>query len=96
MGEVGGYEVVIIIDNVGYISNFVIDIESWKIIMLVVDINNWFLGGKYFVFLFSDIESIDWVVYSVVVNLSYDELVDRFEVESEKIFEEGYVFMFCE
>tara|TARA_B000000460_G_scaffold29980_1_gene18912 strand:- start:2027 stop:2776 length:750 start_codon:yes stop_codon:yes gene_type:complete len=96
VGEVGGYEVATTTDNVGHISNFVIDTESWKIIMLVVDTNNWFPGGKHLALLPSDIESIDWAAHSVVVNLSHDELVDRPEVESEKISEEGYVPMLCE
>ena len=96
MGEVGGYEVATTTDNVGHISNFVIDTESWKIIMLVVDTNNWLPGGKHLALLPSDIESIDWAAHSVVVNLSHDELVDRPEVESEKISEEGYVPMLCE
>ena len=63
--------------------------------MLVVDTNNWLPGGKHLALLPSDIESIDWAAHSVVVNLSHDELVDRPEVESEKISEEGYV-MLCE
>ena len=96
VGEVGGYEVATTTDNVGHISNFVIDPESWKIIMLVVDTNNWLPGGKHLALLPSDIESIDWAAHSVVVNLSHDELVDRPEVESEKISEEGYVPMLCE
>ena len=96
VGEVGGYEVATTTDNVGHISNFVIDTESWKIIMLVVETNNWLPGGKHLALLPSDIESIDWAAHSVVVNLSHDELVDRPEVESEKIFEEGYVPMLCE
>ncbi|RUM32687.1 MAG: PRC-barrel domain containing protein [Alteromonas sp.] len=95
VGEVGGYEVATTTDNVGHISNFVIDTESWKIIMLVVDTNNWLPGGKHLALLPSDIESIDWAAHSVVVNLSHDELVDRPEVESEKISEEGYVPMLC-
>jgi len=94
--EVGGYEVATTTDNVGHISNFVIDTESWKIIMLVVDTNNWLPGGKHLALLPRDIESIDWAAHSVVVNLSHDELVDRPEVESEKISEEGYVPMLCE
>ena len=96
VGEVGGYEVATTTDNVGHISNFVIDTESWKIITLVVDTNNWLPGGKHLALLPSDIESIDWAAHSVVVNLSHDELVDRPEVESEKISEEGYVPMLCE
>ena len=96
VGEVGGYEVATTTDNVGHISNFVIDTESWKIIMLVVDTNNWLPGDKHLALLPSDIESIDWAAHSVVVNLSHDELVDRPEVESEKISEEGYVPMLCE
>ena len=96
VGEVGGYEVATTTDNVGHISNFVIDTESWKTIMLVVDTNNWLPGGKHLALLPSDIESIDWAAHSVVVNLSHDELVDRPEVESEKISEEGYVPMLCE
>ena len=96
VGEVGGYEVATTTDNVGHISNFVIDTKSWEIIMLVVDTNNWLPGGKHLALLPSDIESIDWAAHSVVVNLSHDELVDRPEVESEKISEEDYVPMLCE
>ena len=96
VGEVGGYEVATTTDNVGHISNFIIDTRSWEIVMLVVDTNNWLPGGKHLALLPSDIKSIDWAAHNVVVNLSHDELEDRPEVESDKISEEGYIPMLCE
>lgn len=95
VGEVGGYEVATTTDNVGHISNFIIDTRSWKIIMLVVDTNNWLPGGKHLALLPRDIENIDWAAHSVAVNLTHDELVNRPEVDSDRIPEEDYIAMLC-
>ena len=95
VGEVGGYEVATTNDNVGHISNFIIDTQSWKIVMLVVDTNNWLPGGKHLALLPSDIENIDWAAHSVAVKLSHDELVNRPEVDSDRISEDDYIAMLC-
>ena len=95
VGEVSGYEVATTTDNVGHISNFIIDTRSWEIVMLVVDTNNWLPGGKHLVLLPHDIKSIDWAAHCVAVTLNHDELINRPELDSDRITEEGYVTMLC-
>ena len=95
VGEVGGYEVATTTDNVGHISNFIIDSRNWKIVMLVVDTNNWLPGGKHLVLMPHDIKSIDWAAHSVEVKLSHDELLKRPEVDSDRIAEDDYIAMLC-
>lgn len=63
--------------------------------MLVVDTNNWLPGGKHLALLPGDIENIDWAAHSVAVNLTHDELVNRPEVDSDRIPEEDYIAMLC-
>jgi len=96
VGEVGGYEVATTTDNVGHISNFLIDTRSWKIVMLVVDTNNWLPGGKHLALLPRDIDNIDWAAHNVTVKLTHDELVNRPEVDSERISENDYISSLCE
>lgn len=89
--EVSGYEVATQTDNVGHISNFVIDTDSWKIVLLVVDTNNWLPGGKHLALLPSDIEKIDWAAHHVAVSLTHEKLEERPEVDAERLGEVGYL-----
>ncbi|BFT30024.1 PRC-barrel domain-containing protein [Alteromonas sp. D210916BOD_24] len=89
--EVGGYEVATQNDKVGHISNFIIDTYSWKIVLLVVDTNNWLPGGKHLALLPSDIKKIDWAAHHVAVSLTHEKLEDRPEVDSDRLGEVGYI-----
>lgn len=90
-GEVSGYEVATQEDNVGHISDFVFDIESWQIQMLVVDTNNWLPGGKKLAVLPSDIKSIDWSSHNVSVDLTHEGLMARPEVDLDKLGDAAYI-----
>jgi len=95
VAEVGGYEVATTTDNVGHISNFIIDTRSWEIVLLVEDTNNWLPGGKHLALLPTDVDKIDWAAHCVSVKLSHDELINRPEVDSDKITEESYIPTLC-
>ncbi|WP_420933108.1 PRC-barrel domain-containing protein [Alteromonas sp. A081] len=90
-GEINGYEVATTDDKVGHISEFLIDTTTWQLVMLVVDTNNWLPGGKHVALLPRDIKQIDWAAHSVVVNLSHDDLLQRPEVDGEKLGDGSYI-----
>lgn len=89
--EVSGYEVGTLNDNVGHISDFIIDTDTWKIVLLIVDTNNWLPGGKHLALLPADIKTIDWAAHNVSVNVSDEILLARPEVDSERLLETGYL-----
>lgn len=90
-GEIDGYEVATTDDKVGHISDFLIDTKTWQLVMLVVDTNNWLPGGKHLALLPSDIKEIDWAAHHVAVNLSHDDLVQRPEVDNDKLGDGHYI-----
>ncbi|BCO19509.1 PRC-barrel domain-containing protein [Alteromonas sp. McT4-15] len=94
-GEVVGYEVATKSDNVGHISNFIIDNASWKIVAIVVDTNNWLPGGKHLALLPKDINEIDWAAHHVSVSLTHDELLERPEIDQDRLAETGYIDALC-
>ena len=93
--EVSGYEVATQDGNVGHISQFIIDVSNWTIVMLVVDTNNWLPGGKHLALLPSDIIDIDWAAHHVSVKLTHEELVNRPDVDEDKLSQDGYVNTIC-
>lgn len=93
--EVTGYEVATQTDNVGHISSFIIDNASWKIVAIVVDTNNWLPGGKHLALLPSDITDIDWAAHHVTVPLTQEALLQRPEIDQNKLCEAGYIESLC-
>ena len=89
--EVSGYEVSTPNENVGHISDFVIDTNTWSIVLLIVDTNNWLPGGKQLALLPNDIREIDWAAHSVKVGMPENALLERPEVDSDRLSETGYV-----
>ncbi len=94
--EMGGYEVATQNDNVGHISNFIVDTNNWHIRLLVVDTNNWLPGGKHLALLPEDIDNIDWAAHHVAVSLTHDQLIQRPEVDGDKLSEPGYIASLCQ
>jgi uncharacterized protein YrrD len=94
-GEVTGYEVATQTDNVGHISNFILDNNSWEIVAIVVDTNNWLPGGKHLALLPSDITNIDWAAHHVTVSLTPEALMKRPEIDQDKLSESGYIEALC-
>lgn len=89
--EINGYEIATTNGNLGHISSFIVDTKSWKIILLIVDTNNWLPGGKRLALLPCDIKQIDWAAHCVDVDLSHDELEARPQIEEEKLNDADYV-----
>lgn len=90
-GEVSGYEVATTDDNVGHITDFVFDNRNWAMTLLIVDTNNWLPGGKKLALLPTDIAAIDWSSHKVTVKLSHDDLMERPEVDLDKLTDSVYV-----
>ncbi|QJR82323.1 PRC-barrel domain-containing protein [Alteromonas pelagimontana] len=89
--EVHGYEVSTQDDEIGHITDFLIDPESWSLKLLVVDTRNWLPGGKKLAVRPADLEKIDWSSHKVVFKLSHDQLMARPEVDMDKLQDESYV-----
>ena len=92
-GEVNGYEVATTEDNFGHICDFVFDTDAWAIQLLVVDTHNWLPGGKKLALLPSDIVTIDWSSHNVSVKLSKEQLMERPEVDMDRLNDEHYINM---
>ena len=90
-GEVSGYEVSTSDDNVGHITDFVFDNSNWAMTLLIVDTHNWLPGGKKLALLPKDISALDWSSHQVTVNLSHDGLMERPEVDLDKLSDPIYV-----
>lgn len=90
-GEVNGYEVATTEDNVGHVTDFIFDAKSWAMRMLIIDTNNWLPGGKKLVVLPRDIEKIDWSSHKVNVKLSHDELMEKPEIDLDKLGDDNYM-----
>ncbi|MEO7313289.1 MAG: PRC-barrel domain-containing protein [Chitinophagaceae bacterium] len=66
-----GYHIEAIDGEFGYISDFVVDCETWKILYLVVDTHHLF-GGKKVMITVDHIKEINWEHSKVVLNIPID------------------------
>ncbi len=90
-GEVNGYEVATTEDDVGHITDFIFDDKSWALRMIIIDTNNWLPGGKKLVVLPRDIEIIDWSSHKVRVKLSHEQLMEKPEIDFDKLDDLNYM-----
>jgi len=90
-GEVNGYEVATTNGNVGHICDFVFDLKTWTLTLVILDTHNWLPGGKKVAILPSHITKIDWAAHSVDIILSEDGLLNQPEVDLEKLDDTEYV-----
>lgn len=69
-------------DEIGHVSDFIIDDKTWQILYFVIDTHNWF-GGKKVLIPVSDIKEVQWDNSKVIVNITMDT------VKSSKLFNES-------
>jgi len=89
--EVDGYEVQLACDNHGHICDFVINTETWAIVLLIVDTNNWLPGGKKLAVSPRQLEKIDWASRQVILKKSDSVLMKSPEVDASKVTETHYI-----
>ena len=79
--KVGGYNIQATDGDIGHVTDFIMDDETWKLLFFVVDTHNWF-GGKKVLIPVSDIKEVQWANSKVIINITTDA------VKSSKLFEE--------
>ena len=68
--HVEGYAIHAIDGNIGHVSDFIFDNETWAIRYLVVDTRNWWPGGKSVLIAVHWIDAIDWSAQGVRVKIT--------------------------
>ncbi len=89
--EVHGYDVATIEDDVGHITDFVIDAKDWSIKLFVLDTNNWLPGGRKLAFTPTDISKLDWSSHKVYVDLTHDDLMNKPEIDVQRMDDQAYI-----
>lgn len=89
--EVHGYDVATRDDDVGHITDFIIETQTWSIRLFVVDTRNWLPGGKKLVVTPREIEKIDWSTHKVFVTLSHDQLMQKPEIDLDRLDDVEYL-----
>lgn len=89
--EVHGYDVATLDEDVGHITDFIFDHTGWSLRLLVIDTNNWLPGGKKLAVLPKDIDTIDWSSHKVHVNLTQEQLMDKPEIDMDKLADASYL-----
>ncbi|MEO8140536.1 MAG: PRC-barrel domain-containing protein [Gemmatimonadota bacterium] len=87
--EVTGYHILATEGEIGHVSDFIIDDESWAIRYLVVDSSNWLPGKK--VLVSSDwIEKVSWETATVSVRLTREAIKSAPDYVEEALLEREY------
>lgn len=84
-----GYHIQANDGEIGHVSDFVIDDETWAIRYLIIDTTNWFGGNKV---LISPrwIDQINWDESKVAINLSMEEIKQAPEYSAEELLTRNY------
>lgn len=80
--RITGYHIHTTDDEIGQVSDFVIDDKTWQILYFVIDTHNW-IGGKKVMIPVSDIREMKWENSKVILNITTDA------VKSSKLFNEA-------
>lgn len=87
-GRVTGYHIHTTDDEIGHVTDFVIDDKTWQILYFVIDTHNW-IGGNKVLIPVNDIKEVKWENSKVIVDITTDA------VKSSKLFNESE-FMYLE
>ena len=80
--EVRGYRVEASDDDVGHVSDFIIDGSDWTIRYLVIDTRNWW-PGKHVLLSPKWVEEVDWFGRTVSVDMTRDAIKEAPEYDEE-------------
>lgn len=84
-----GYHIQANDGEIGHVSDFVIDDETWAIRYLIIDTTNWF-GGKKVLISPKWIDEISWDESKVAINLSMEEIKQAPEYSAEELVTRDY------
>ena len=73
--KVTGYSIHAVDGDIGHISDFIIDNETWEIVYLVVNTHHWF-GGKEVLVPIKHIIEVQWADSTVYLNMTKDAIKD--------------------
>ena len=80
--RITGYHIHTTDDEIGHVTDFVIDDKTWQILYFVIDTSNW-IGGQKVLISVSDIKEVKWELSKVIVDITTDA------VKSSKLFIES-------
>ena len=81
--RITGYQIHTTDDEIGHVSDFVIDDETLQILYFVIDTHNW-IGGKKVLISVSDIKEVKWEMAKVIVDITTDAVRNsKLFIESE-------------
>jgi sporulation protein YlmC with PRC-barrel domain len=84
---VTGYHIHATDGEIGHLKDFIINVETWQILSIVVDTTNWF-GGKKVLIPVTQIKKIEWTDNMVFLNIS------KAAVDQSRLFdEEAYLHL---
>jgi len=87
--EVSGYHILASDGEIGHVSDFIIDDETWAIRYLVIDTRNWWPGKK--VLVSPDwIERVSWSEAQVVLKISRESIQQAPEYSEEALVTRDY------
>ncbi len=81
--EVKGYHIHATDGDIGHVSDFIIDDQTWKLEYLVVDTHNWF-GGKKVLIAVKHICKVQWADSKVYVDVNMDFIKSNEAFEAPK------------
>ncbi len=71
--QVTGYHIYASDGEIGHVSDFILDDETWQLSYLIVDTHNW-LGGKKVLVAVNHIKLVQWEDANVVVDITVDAI----------------------
>jgi len=72
--EVMGYKIHAVDDDIGFVEDFIVDDEIWKLKYLVVDTRKWLPGSKKVLISPDWIKDVDWLDSEVKVKMDSDSI----------------------
>ncbi len=86
---VSGYYIEAVDGDIGHLSDFIIDDQTWAIRYIIVDTKNWWPGKK--VLIAPDwIKSISWLKSNIIINLSRENIKLAPEYTEESLLDRDY------
>ena len=81
--EVKNYRVNTETETIGHVVDFIINDETWKIDLIVVNTRNWWPGGEDILISPDRVKSISWSSHDISVNVSSEKLKNVPEFDSQ-------------
>ena len=84
-GRITGYHIHTSDGEIGHVTDFVIDDNTWEILYFVIDTHNW-IGGKKVLISVKHIKEVKWENFQVIVDITSDDVRrSRLFIESDFI-----------